>query len=295
MPQFNCNSESSFRHVATFDGDSNVSGVNINLDMELPSGKVIPVPFFAKEKVSLNLYNPLLGDLLQCLYAQEVPISPSFPVIEENSIKLVGVLGNDVIEKLEQFNTIPSGQGRLIQLADGFIPIGSPSSLMAGHSSSPDAPADSSELEPPCISESAYKHSINFVMEPKPSYFSAVGQIFPDSSVEQGLEHMFSVESLGISEDSSSYDDDQVSRFQDSIELRDGSYYVELPWKQDLINKVPSNFELSKVIARKVSDKNSSLGISDLYNRVFEEQEELGIIKRIPGGFDPQDHVFISH
>ena len=38
--------------------------------------------------------------------------------------------------------------------------------------------------------------SVNFVMCPTKSYFSPLESLFPDSSVEQGLEAMFNMDSL---------------------------------------------------------------------------------------------------
>ena len=74
---------------------------------------------------------------------------------------------------------------------------------------------------------------------------------FPDSDVVYGLEIFFSLESIGVSPESSSYDERYLKEFDDSVEFRDERYYVSLPWHSDIIDIVSSNFGLAKVIAKK--------------------------------------------
>lgn len=58
-----------------------------------------------------------------------------------------------------------------------------------------------------------------------------------------GLEQIFNVESLEVPDREvfSSYDQEQIERFQNSITLKDMSYYVQLPWHADNLAHVPSN------------------------------------------------------
>ena len=67
------------------------------------------------------------------------------------------------------------------------------------------------------------------MLNPNPTYFSPIEKVFPDSNVEQGLEYLYSLESLGIPKDVSTYDQEQVEKFEKSIEFRDGHYQIELP------------------------------------------------------------------
>ena len=47
-----------------------------------------------------------------------------------------------------------------------------------------------------------------------------------------------------------SFDNQQISKFEEGIQLIDGHYYVNLPWYLDIIENVPSNH----FIALKVLD-----------------------------------------
>ena len=94
----------------------------------LPSGKTITTKPFAMQGVNLQIYNPLLEETLAHL-KDDITISPSFPSFKDNTIQLSSILGNDVIEELVSFEMIKFRQGKLLSLADGFIPIGSLSRL----------------------------------------------------------------------------------------------------------------------------------------------------------------------
>ncbi|KAG1659105.1 MAM and LDL-receptor class A domain-containing protein 2 [Nymphon striatum] len=84
-----------------------------------------------------------------------------------------------------------------------------------------------------CTSEpksSTVKKAVNFVLAPPSSHFSPLTVVMPDSDVEQGIEH--------------------------SIELRpDGHYYVSLPWKREILDNVPHNYDIAHSVAERVYSK----------------------------------------
>ena len=57
-------------------------------------------------------------------------------------------------------------------------------------------------------------------------------------------------------------------------------------WKTGVIERVPSNFHLSKIIAQKVSYNNSKQNLDNDYFKFFNEQLNLGIIEEI----EPTNH-----
>ena len=152
-----------------------------------------------------------------------------------------------------------------------------------------------------CISpvqhkSNSFKKAIKFVEESTPSYFSPYDHIFESSNVEHGLESMFSLESIGIrDEDLSNYDDKQIDKFTQSIELKQNKYWVCLPWKEDVIDKVPSNYHIARQMAVKVTERNKVLGVHEKYKQVFVEQSEMDIIEEIPHGYEPEQHIWIPH
>ena len=134
---------------------------------------------------------------------------------------------------------------------------------------------------------------VNFALEPKGHQFDPLQEIFANSSVEYGLDNFYSLESVGIKEDVSIYESDQVESFKKSISYKHGHYYVKLPWNSDFVKQVPSNLKIALAVAQRVYEKLENKGIADKYEEVFDEQEALGIIepveKRAPG------QIFIPH
>lgn len=137
-------------------------------------------------------------------------------------------------------------------------------------------------------------NSVNFVLNPQHSYFTPFKDVFPDSQVEHGLENLFSLESIGIKEENSSnYDEIEIENFRKSIALKNGKYHVDIPWNRDILQRVPSNFYLAKVMAKKVSARNGQL--DDKYFEVFQEQKNLNIIEELPIPDHPETCIWIPH
>ena len=126
-----------------------------------------------------------------------------------------------------------------------------------------------------------FSHSVNLVMSPTKSYFSPLESLFPENSVEQGLEAMFNMDSLshngGIDSD---FDSQLIGKFKQGILLQDGRYDVELLWKDKVIGKAPSNHKVALSVRDKVVkdlDKNELLS----YQVVFSQQLADDIIEEI--------------
>ena len=140
---------------------------------------------------------------------------------------------------------------------------------------------------------------VNFVLSPKKTYFSPLETLFPDSAVEQGLENMFSLDSLGCQEKSdqvSRYDVAKIEEFQKGIIFKDGKYHVSLLWKEDLVEKVPSNHKVALAVLNRVVNNLQQKGLLTAYQNVFHKQLEDGIIERINGDLkDFEKYVWIPH
>ena len=103
---------------------------------------------------------------------------------------------------------------------------------------------------------------VNFAINATSLYTSPFEDIFPESDVVQGLETFISLESIGITPETSSYDERPLREFDDSVEFQEGRYHVDLPWHTEMKN-IALNFGLAEVIARKVSAKIEDMGISE--------------------------------
>ncbi|XP_068243599.1 uncharacterized protein [Palaemon carinicauda] len=128
------------------------------------------------------------------------------------------------------------------------------------------------------------KSVVNLVMDPLKSYFNPLEHILEDSEVNNGLEHLFSLESLGIKkceQELVSFDKEQIDRFREGISLDNGFYHVELPWYTDKIESVPSNHFVSLEVLDRTLEYLGKKGLIDKYQEVFDKQLEDGIIEEI--------------
>ena len=137
---------------------------------------------------------------------------------------------------------------------------------------------------------------VNFALNATPSYVSLYDGVFPESCVMQGLENFFSLESIGVSPTTSSYDDRYIEEFDSNVEFRDGNYFVVLPWHREILRDVPSNFQLAKTIAYIVAQRNISQNLEEAYNQAFADQLAQGIISKISiDQIDLSDCIWIPH
>ena len=143
------------------------------------------------------------------------------------------------------------------------------------------------------------KTMVNLVMDPLKSYFNPLEHMLEDSEVDNGLEHLFSLESMGIKVDDRdlvSFDKDQINRFREGIQFKDGSYYVELPWYPDKIDLVPSNHFVALKVLDRTMEHLRRKELTEKYQEVFDKQLQEGIIEEIkvnPSDYDK--HIWIPH
>ena len=136
-------------------------------------------------------------------------------------------------------------------------------------------------------------------MDPLKSYFNPLEHILDDSEIENGLENLFSLESMRIKWDEKemvSFDKYQVDKFRDGIAFKDGHYSVELPWYLDEIKQVPSNHFVALKVLDRTTDQLEKKGLVNEYQEVFEKQLADRIIEEIKvSPSDYNKHIWISH
>ena len=108
---------------------------------------------------------------------------------------------------------------------------------------------------------------------------------------------LISLESIGIRDEISLYDQDMIKKFKQNIEIKNNRYQVELPWDDDILKKVPSNFVIAKMLARKISERCEKEGFLNEYESIFDEQLKNNVIEPIivDDNFDPEDFKWIPH
>ena len=106
-----------------------------------------------------------------------------------------------------------------------------------------------------------------------------------------------SLESIGIHNEISQYDNDMMEWFKSKIEIKDGRYQVELSWDKDTLKRVPSNFVLTKMLAKKIAERCMREGFLHDYESIFDEQLNKNIIEpiNVDEQFDPENYKWIPH
>ena len=257
--------------------------------------------------------------------------------VDHSIINLGGLIGTDILQFFPKFELIKCMNGSAFLTNEGIVPFGNVNHFMSlaqisetvkntNHTSGNEYSNVSSVSEPNSIDlpdnsitressnnsiilnnnssivEDDTNESIalitNSVMEPSHCYFSPLNHILPDSDVEHGLENLFSLESIGISENEimSNEDEIKIKEFNDGIEFANGRYYVELPWYRDKLSQVPSNSGVALAVLNRTVSSLNRKGLLLDYQNVFEQQLTDGIIEQIfvqPSDYDK--FVWIPH
>ena len=179
---------------------------------------------------------------------------PSLAANGEN-LPIQGLVGVDILQFIPNFHITKCMLGSAWITPLGLVPFGNiihflyPNQVAPINSHDQVSPSPRLEYKDVIPNETHMTTThINFMLSSKKSYFSPLESLCHDSAVEQGLKNMFSLDSLGCheeSEQSSLYDNTKTKEFQSCIVLKDDKYYVNLPWKEDLIDKAPSNHKFA--------------------------------------------------
>ena len=138
---------------------------------------------------------------------------------------------------------------------------------------------------------------VNHIMDPTPTYFDPLIHTHIEADIELGLERLYSLESMGIhGAELGTLDEQKLTSFRDSIEFRDGHYYVSLPWHEDLLEQVPNNAHVALATLNRVYERLRAQDLLNSYGKVFHQQLADGIIEKME--IRPQDYhkyIFIPH
>ena len=111
---------------------------------------------------------------------------------------------------------------------------------------------------------------VNCVLEPPASQFDFLREVFPYANVEYGLDSFYNLESIGIKDEGSLYELEQIQNFSDSISFQECHYYVYLPGNKDLVKQIPSNLKVLLSVAERVYKNLEKQNIENAYEEVFE-------------------------
>ena len=149
------------------------------------------------------------------------------------------------------------------------------------------------EFTPPKRVVGMHKYIVKCTLEPSASQYGPLREVFPSANVEYGLDNFYDLEAIGIKDEGSSYELEQVQNLSDFISFQDGHYYVHLPWNKDLVKQVPSNLKVPLAVAERIYKNLKKQNIGNAYEEVFKQQEALGIVE--PVNKNLPDQIWIPH
>ena len=205
--------------------------------------------------------------------------------IYSDKVLLEGLLGVDALQYME-LNTISCLSGVAFQLSAGdVIPFGSIDNFLS-YKELIDKYDDRSPVNQ---SDREFLKAItNFVDTPLNDQID-----FFDREFDENLAKMFSVEGIGLPE-TNDFDDNLLIDFDKNIELKNGNYYVEMPWSER-VAEVQPNFEICRSILQRVHVKLITTNNYDNYNNVFNEYLTDNIVEQVAINSDCTGHVYIPH
>ena len=143
-----------------------------------------------------------------------------------------GLLGVDVLQLFTDLKVIPCLSGSAFQFSDGSCaPFGNVDNFLSYKQLS----QKYKECESVTNTHPETVDAItNFLLNPTRTNFDPIGEVLTESCVESNLDRLFSVDSLGINEESCEYDEVKVSEFNDGISFENGHYHIKLPWNESV-------------------------------------------------------------
>ena len=277
--------------ISTFIDTSCKEFTEISLAVTLGSKEFV-LPFLISDDVKLTYTINGLGKACANIHKK----FPTSEVAAANDVvQLEGLLGVDAIQCFKDFELLPCLGGSVFKLGDQVTPVGNVDNFLTDKQLRRKYSCNDTAIPLADNSANIDKSIVNFVLSPTKSYFDPIGVVTEDSSVEDRLDKLFSVESLGISEDSSDYDKHQIDNFNSGISFKDGKYSVILPWT-DKIDEVQCNYNVCFAILQRVLESLHTKGIYDEYDKILQQQLSDDILEPVSlENIDLKSHVFIPH
>jgi len=353
--QLGCSIGSSATNLQSI-GNTNMTGFETSLDVKMPDANKYEIKMQVVNNFKLTMST---GNMKQLINSSKncVPLSPSVPDYDSDSLVIEALLGINEISRLGVYELKTINDQAFFRLANGYVPIGNSTirqetdhkkhvnnckyvnydkrniKLKNKYSSLQDEcnynqPTQQmkefsgdnknankrrrkinrtsriNEKEKNVLPKKKYKTRRTNKSEIKKAIVCNIKQSQNEentyATTPETLERLWALEGVGIkTNDISLQDQEQIEIFKKQLTLckETGKYLVTIPWKHDILKKVPSNFLVAKILARKIHERNAKNCLDVKYNEIFRDQLESGIIEEINinDEFNPEDHVWIPH
>ena len=255
------------------------------------SNKYFPVPFLVDR--DFNLSFSIDGLRNACLNIGKVHrMAESF---DADYVHLDGLLGIDALQYLQHYRVVPCLGGSALQFDHGIVPFGNIDTFLTDRQLTVKYSQTQNDLDYQIDSSVVDSSLVNFVLNPIKTHFDPIGPVVKDSIVDHNLDNMFSIESLGITEESSDFDTECINKFKEGISFKNGKYHIEMPWNEK-IDKVRSNFEICRAVLGRVIENLRKNKIFEEYDKILKQQLADDILEEVPlSKIDVNDHTWITH
>ena len=282
---FQCKSETKLLINTFLDSDFKTFGETcLNVDFgDRSKDKVFP--FLISKDVELS-YTVDGLKLAHDNVSKHLKLAEQF---SSDEVKLEGLLGIDAIQLLSDYKLVQCLNGQAIEFSSGLVPIGNVDSFLTEKQLVNKYQVKKSGK----VDQTVNSSLVNFLIDPISTMFDPIGSVVDDSLVDRKLDNMFNLNSLGIKETFTDYDQYHLDKFDSQIEFNNGYYEVSLPWT-DKIADVKSNYNVAKSVLDRVLVNLDENKMYDKYNAVLKQQLDDGIIEQIPLS-DVSNKIWIPH
>ena len=187
--------------VTTFLGASERHFGECLMHVSIPGGRKQPIAMLADPQFNISLNVSQLDVAVNNIVQEGYTLAEPTLATNGESIPIQGLVGVDILQFIPNLHISKCMLGSAWSTPSGIVPFGNvlhflhPNQVtpISSHDLITERPAPDYRNVVSSLNDTPVTH-VNFVLSPKKSYFSPLESLFPDSSVEQGLENMFSLE-----------------------------------------------------------------------------------------------------
>ena len=250
----------SVKTFTCFNQEVKTSSRELFVPIQAPSNKIVNIKMCTVPNFNLNFQYDDLREQIATLKLH-YNLSPNFLAavdsMKQSSLIVHGIIGIDALVKHFPFFSFSKGANHFLQLSNGLLSVGS-------LHPAPDAFHINTIASP--------KSSINNVIRkphPESRFSKATPQIVSYAMQEIKLTNKFDI----LEDFDAEYLDNKFSLanyyensnessslityefFKRNISFKNNRYCVKVPFKKDILDRVPSNFSVCRILARKVNEK----------------------------------------
>lgn len=297
--------------VQTFIGTEQRSFKQIPLGIKICDQNTITMPLLVDDNLKLKYNITGLDFALGNLKSNYKLADSSFYNNNSSVFEIEVLLGIDILQFFPSFQLSPCMNGSCFTMGDKIIPFGHVEHFLKeeqltnfyqqGNQNVHNTTRVSSvqSIQKANTSREVHETIVNTVISPVKSYFNPLESILTDSDVENGLEYLFSLESMGVASNDDTlndYDSEMVEKFKKGIIFKHGKYMVQLPWIREKIDLVPSNYYIANKVLHRVVSFLKNKGLLEEYDAIFQKQLADGIIEQIEVPLNKiENYVFVPH